>query len=648
MKSARYNPAQQKLYVIDSFDISITYEQPQQEYGNVGEGYDMVIIAPQRFVIPINRLVRHKNDHGMKTYLVTTNSIYKNYPGVDKPEQIKYFIKDAIETHNISKVLLLGGLKSWFWGRARDDCNQGSKGWYVPVRYNNLFDDPEHPLAEDSIYDPGVITDLYYADIYEEGGNFSTWDPNMDGIFAAMSRPGIENDTGIDMFPDVCVGRLACRNIREVNIMVQKIINYEKQPADPLWFEKMIVVSGDGFLDQEDLDLQWDVNGLPDGQYTIYAQSNNPDAEFGPIDSLTVTLDRTRQTVLTFTHDDHLKVDTYPFSPIAEITSPSNGDILGDTDFFYEPTEGEGYCNSFTGWANVEYENGIMHIRGKSYDPQPYGNVTDLHLWIENDGQEIVFDDWRYGLEMYYEGEWITGDKMLRGKGGALYYMPDTFEKDILWSSNGKFTDQYDVIEKLSEGSGFVFFSGHGSPRSWGDHYPGVPGNRQQASLTGLVTMNYGVNMPKFPINLIKNTGKPFIFVVGGCHNSQFNVSFIPSKLDYFLGLSMWTYGGPAPECFSWWLTRLPNRGAIASIGNTGLGYGTLGGDTTIGGLDGGICLEFFRQYGEEGHDVLGEAYLHTQTYYASTFDIEEDDHIKSLHQWVLLGDPSLKIGGYS
>jgi hypothetical protein len=52
----------------------------------------------------------------------------------------------------------------------------------------------------------------------------------------------------------------------------------------------------------------------------------------------------------------------------------------------------------------------------------------------------------------------------------------------------------------------------------------------------------------------------------------------------------------------------------IASIENTGLGYRILDGDCTIGGLDGGICLEFFRQYGEEGHDVLGETYCQTQT----------------------------------
>jgi hypothetical protein len=95
-------------------------------------------------------------------------------------------------------------------------------------------------------------------------------------------------------------------------------------------------------------------------------------------------------------------------------------------------------------------------------------------------------------------------------------------------------------------------------------------------------------------------------------------------------------------------MTRLRNRGAIASIGNTGLGYGTLGGDCTIGGLDGGISLEFFRQYGTEGHDILGDAYSQTLTWYINSFDMGEDDHVKSVQQWVLLGDPSLMIGGYS
>jgi hypothetical protein len=45
---------------------------------------------------------------------------------------------------------------------------------------------------------------------------------------------------------------------------------------------------------------------------------------------------------------------------------------------------------------------------------------------------------------------------------------------------------------------------------------------------------------------------------------------------------------------------------------------------------------------------VLGDAYAQTLISYINTFDMGEDDHIKSLQQWVLLGDPTLMIGGYS
>ncbi len=644
----RYNPVENTIQYTPQIETTITYDAPQHQPFPIASEYDMVIITPETFATALEPLVDHKNQMGVQTFIKTTEEIYQQYSGFDKPEQIKYFIKDAVETQGVTYVLLAGGLTSLICSKPRDGFNQGTTGWHVPVRYNNLFDNPEHPLLASSIYDPGVISDLYYADIYEAGGNFSTWDPNEDGVYASMSRPGYENDTGIDMYPDVRVGRLAVRNKREIRNMIDKITTYERTMADPSWFKKMIVISGDGFLDQEDLDIQWDTTGLPDGTYTIHAQSSNPDQIYGDIDIINVTLDKTKATNLSINHDDHLKVDGYPHPPIAEITSVSEGDILGNTDFFYKPTEGEAYCNDFTGWSNINYEDNILHIRGKSYDPQPYGNITNLHIWIENSDHQQIFSAWRNNTEMYYEGEWVTGEKILQGKGGALSYMPADFEKEIIWTSNGVFTGQQDVIDSLSNGAGFVFFSGHGSPKVWGDHYPGVPGNRQYGSITGLVTMKLYGSPPYFPMSKIKNEDKPFILVVGGCHNSQFNVSLIPSLLDYRLGLSLWTYGRPAPECWSWWITRMAGSGAIASIGNTGLGYGALGKDCTISGLDGGISLDFFRQYAEEGHDILGDAYGETITQYLNTFDMEEDDHIKSVQQWVLLGDPSLKIGGYS
>ena len=630
---------------------------------------NLVIIAPSVFSKELQRLVTHKNQTGIKTVLKTTEDIYDEYEGIDKPEQIKYFIKDAKEKWNMSYVVLVGGLKSKIWAIPRDTHSCGAKHWYVPVRYTNLYDNPKHPLkisfnsdyqlSSETVQDPGVISDLYYADLYDNLGDFSSWDPNGDGVFAAWGCPGVDNDTGIDLNPDVCVGRLACRSKSEVRLVVDKIINYETTTYGQEWFNKIMVFSGDGFLDQEDLDIQWDTTDttlFPDGEYIIYAQSRNDDDISGDnIDSVKITIDRSVETKLTFNHDDHLRVDSYPARPIAEITSPSNCDILGNTDFFYEPDESEAYDNEFTGWANVSFQNGIMHIRGKSYDPRPYGVRTDIHVWIENSENQIVFSDWRNSTEMYYEGEWATGERLLNGRGGTLYYIPDSFEKDIYWASNGRFTGQRDVIKALSEGCGFAFLSGHGSPNSWGDHFPGVPGNRQHGSVNGLKVTGIKawfpfIELPISPMNRLRNNGKLPVVVIGGCHNSQFNVSLVTSVLDGIRSRSMWTHGCPVTECFSWRLVSLPRRGAIATIGNTGLGYGRVGIDATSGGGDAWITIEFFRQYGEEGHKILGDAFTQAVSSYVTNpeFDMEdlEEGHAKTVQQWVLLGDPSLRLGG--
>ncbi|GAG40616.1 unnamed protein product, partial [marine sediment metagenome] len=239
------------------------------------------------------------------------------------------------------------------------------------------------------------------------------------------------------------------------------------------------------------LDIQWNVNSLPDGDYIIYAQSENPEDTKGPIDIINVKLDRTVETSLSFNHDDHLKTDTYPFDPIAEIVSVSDGDILGNTDYTYEPKGSEAYLNNYYHWADVEYVEGILHIRGKSYDPQPYGNVTDIHVWIKNSDDQTIFSQWRNNTETYFEGEWTTGEQMLLGRGGGLYYMPDDFEKEILWTSNGNWRDQPDVINALNEGCGFIFFSGHGSPGWWGNHLPGIPGNRHNGEAEGLLVFDF-------------------------------------------------------------------------------------------------------------------------------------------------------------
>ena len=663
----RYRPATGKISVAKNVDIKISYENPDINIFPQTNTYDLVIISPSKFSTELERLVTHKNTFGMNTTLKTTEEIYNEFSGVDKPEQIKYFIKDAIETWGIKYVLLFGGLKSIIYAKAKDDQNHGAKGWHLPVRYSNF----QYDGAESYNFtsgEPGYISDLYYADIYKWNNDtqeweFDDWDSNGNGIFAEWS--GDVRDE-LDLYPDVALGRLACRNNLEAKNVIDKIINYEKQPADPSWFKKIIAISGDGFLDQEDWNIQWDTNGLSNGEYTIYAQSSNPDGETGPIDEIHITLDKTVATNITFNHDDHLKEelqDGYPAPPIAEIMTISNGNTLGNTDYTYTPTGGEAYCNDLYWYANISYVGGVLTIRGKSYDPKPYGNLTDIELWIENDQGTEIFTTSLEDTETYYEGEWVVGEKLLRGRGGALAYIPNDFDKNSVFTSNGKWFDQSDVIEEFSKGYGLAYFSGHGSPGWWGDHYPGIPGNRRNGQVAGLVVTQISpyfpyLRFPLLPMRKLTNTNKLPVVCVGGCHNSMFSISLIPSIMNLFIQNWMHTRGVPIPECWGWYMVKLPNTGAIATMGNTGYGWGSEGDVCTIGTGDGWLNTEFFRQYGEEDQQILGMTYSQAITSYIThhkTFEIDYWRHDygwdgideKTVEQWQLLGDPSLQIGGY-
>ena len=256
----RYRPVSGELQVAQEFSVSIRYQQPSDEIFPTESTYDLVIITPEKFSTEVQRLVDHKISMGVPTVVKTTEDIYAEYTGYDKPEQIKYFIKDALETWGVTYVLLFGGLKSNIIAKAKDDINQGSKAWYLPIRYSNFqWDgDASYNFTSD---EPGYISDLYYADIYKEGGVFDDWDSNGNHVFAEWSG---ELRDELDLYPDVAYGRLACRSTREAKNVIDKIINYEKEPADPSWFHNIIVISGDGFLDQEDWNIQWNTTGLPE------------------------------------------------------------------------------------------------------------------------------------------------------------------------------------------------------------------------------------------------------------------------------------------------------------------------------------------------------------------------------------------------
>ena len=200
--------------------------------------YDMVIIAPKEFIKALEPLAEHKTKHGILTKLVDIEDVHDQtfWCGRDDAEKLKYFIKLAHERWGIKYVLLVGGKK----GQTPYD------DYWIPVRYSYLS------RKYEDLKETKFLTDLYFADIYDKNGNFSSWDDNNNCVFGEWPENGVAIDRP-DLHPDVYLGRLPCRNVREVKIVVKKIIEYESHDwSNETWFKRFVVVAGDTYPEKTD------------------------------------------------------------------------------------------------------------------------------------------------------------------------------------------------------------------------------------------------------------------------------------------------------------------------------------------------------------------------------------------------------------
>ena len=214
--------------------------------------YDLLILTPQEFFRKLKPLVNHKNSFDVSTICVTLDEVYDQmyWQGRDHAEKIKYFIKNAFDKWGIKYALLVGDFR------------------HMPVRY--VFNGD----VNGGFYEPCFISELYYADIYDENGDFSSWDSDGDGIYGEWIDDGISNvaeDKDINLRPDVYVGRLACRNIQEVKIMVSKIITYEATTYNQNWFKRLVVVAGDTYPEGQ---YPFDTSGYEGEENTMNAIEN--------------------------------------------------------------------------------------------------------------------------------------------------------------------------------------------------------------------------------------------------------------------------------------------------------------------------------------------------------------------------------------
>ncbi|MBD3194721.1 MAG: hypothetical protein GF317_06685 [Candidatus Lokiarchaeota archaeon] len=209
---------------IDINDLPlIDYEALNQSWYN--SSIEMIIIAPEGepdFENALEPLKEYKNQKGVKTIIITN---YSEYEGVDTQEKIRNLIKSYYESDGIRWVLLAGDAQNNL----------------IPIRevYNPDVRDAPGSNSEysgwDDIYKP---TDFYYADLDRD------WDEDGDGKYGESSKYNENGIDEIDWTPEVYVGRLPADNSNELEIMVNKTLEYEMALNIGGWMNKMLLAGG--------------------------------------------------------------------------------------------------------------------------------------------------------------------------------------------------------------------------------------------------------------------------------------------------------------------------------------------------------------------------------------------------------------------
>ncbi|WP_455392965.1 C25 family cysteine peptidase [[Eubacterium] cellulosolvens] len=143
------------------------------------------------------------------------------------PEKIKYFIFNAKKSWNITYVILAG--------------DRGK----IPPRNVQITG----AMAGE------VPADLYFADVFDSSMNFDNWDTNSNDVFGEYNGGYVDS---VDMYPDVFLGRLPADTEEEIEVLVDKIINYELTACGQPWFDNITMMGSNTFSG----------TGTPEGEYS--------------------------------------------------------------------------------------------------------------------------------------------------------------------------------------------------------------------------------------------------------------------------------------------------------------------------------------------------------------------------------------------
>jgi hypothetical protein len=163
---------------------------------------DYLIITTDKFHEEVEPISIWKTQKGLSTELKTVQEIEIEYSGANLGEKIKNCINEYYQNNDTKWVLLAGDHPR------------------LPSQYVKA--------VEDFPYDGDVVNcDFYYADLDND------WDLNGDHAYGTALDE-------YDFKPEVFVGRIPANNETEMQMLIQRSLNYEKNPVVGSWMERAI------------------------------------------------------------------------------------------------------------------------------------------------------------------------------------------------------------------------------------------------------------------------------------------------------------------------------------------------------------------------------------------------------------------------
>lgn len=199
------------------------------------------------------------------------------------------------------------------------------------------------------------------------------------------------------------------------------------------------------------------------------------------------------------------------------------------------------------------------------------------------------------------------------------------FTPERIWTSLGNF-NRRTISSTITEGAGFLDYSGHGFENGMGTYTP--IGTSMKYYYTAYIKdLKNGYKLPIIFFDACLTTKIDYVL--------QDLLDYRPYFLFNILARLLGVDTSQRLPCYAWAFVNHENGGAIATIGAT---------RTAFGGIDSGagkISIEFFSAY--ESSEFLGEMITQMQNGYIT--DVPDDAF--TVEEFILLGDPTLKIGGY-